>query len=81
MVESAAVSDLKNLILKTLRENGGWMTRQEVATAIGRPGRANPYDIALLNQMVESGELEKSERPTGPVQRALTYRAVDNQDA
>jgi hypothetical protein len=74
MIET--VTDLKNLILETIRANGGWMSRQEVATAIGRPGRANPYDIQLLNELVESGDLEKSERPTGPVQRAHVYRAV-----
>lgn len=76
MVESATMTDLKNLIFETIRANGGWMSRQEIATAIGRPGRISPYDIKLLNDLVEAGLLETSERPTGPVQRALTYRAI-----
>lgn len=80
MVESTSVSDLKTYILETLRTHGGWMSRQEIATAIGRPGRISPYDIDLLNQLVEAGDVELSERPTGPVQRALTYRAAGSRN-
>lgn len=77
MVENTIVTNLKDFILQTLRTNGGWMSRQEIATAIGRPGRISPYDIKLLNELVDSGLVEKSARPRGPVQRAHTYRAVD----
>lgn len=73
--EMNIMSDLAELILITLRKRGDWMTRMEIAKEMQRPGRMPPYDIQLLNKLVEDGLVESEQRLTGVAHRTWVYRA------
>lgn len=73
--ENFDVTELSELILTTLRGNGGWMTRRELGKAIGRPVRLLPYDLLLIEEMVAAGKIETDQRLSGPVRREWVYRA------
>jgi hypothetical protein len=75
MLMTNELTPLAVFILDTLEARRGvWLTRQEIASAIGRPARLTPHDIDLLETLVTAGRVEKSERQTGVVQTAYIYR-------
>lgn len=69
------MTELSAHILKTLRSNGGWMSRRELGLAIGRPVRLTPYDLQLVDEMIAAGVIEADKRVAGPVRREYVYRA------
>lgn len=73
---SIDVTQLSDLILEKLRESGQWMTRREIAQAMGRPGnRLNPYDVQLLEVLASQKLVEIAQRKIGIVQTENIYRA------
>lgn len=69
------VTELEAKLLEVLRANGDWMTRRQVAQALGRPGILTPYDVELLEKLAAADLVEITQRPTGPVRKVWSYRA------
>ena len=62
-------------MLEALRSSGEWMSRVQVARASGKK-RLIPYDVELLQQMVEKGLLEIRQRESAtPIGIAYEYKA------
>jgi predicted transcriptional regulator len=63
-------------ILQKLRMNGGWMTRSEIAAALGRK-RINVWTVAVLDMLVEQGLVAVEKRDAhGGIGFAWSYKAV-----
>lgn len=72
------VTVLGALLLDVLRADGGWLTRRQLATALGRGGgRMTPYDAQLIEGLVSAGLVEREERPMGIVRTVRYYRALE----
>lgn len=56
---------LSDIILDAIRTTGGWLTRKDIAQLIGREKALLPYDKQLIDEMVESGQLEMKRVPRG----------------
>lgn len=70
------VTALGGMLLDVLRADGGWLTRRQLATALGRAdGRMTPYDAQLIEGLVSAGLVEREERPMGIVRTVRYYRA------
>ena len=69
------LTDLQNLFLEILEQQGDWMTRAEIAVAIERPHRLNPHDVAMLDDMAEKGIIQVNERKVGAVKTVYIYKA------
>lgn len=65
---------LSDKILETLRDNGGWLNRRQLAQALGRPGQLTPYDTELLEGFVSAGLVEREDRLVGVVRTVRYYR-------
>lgn len=66
---------LGDVFLSALRSHRGeWMTRRQIADAVGRDGSLLPYDVRLLERMVNDGLIEMRKEPAGPVQVNYFYR-------
>lgn len=74
------MTDLSDLILETLKQRGDWMTRQDIAKAMNRPGRMPPYDIQLLEKLAKDGLIEAAQRPTGAVRLTWMYRSIQGKE-
>lgn len=68
------MTELSEKMIETLRQHGGWITRKQLAGALGRPGQLTPYDIDLLEGMVKAGLIECENRLTGVVRKVKHYR-------
>lgn len=67
---------LRDLILKRLRENGDWMSRNDLAVALNRKTRLNPYDVEILADLIKSDEIEATQRViAGELRKEWIYRA------
>ena len=75
MIEKQDLTDLQNLFLKILQQQGDWMTRTEIAVAIERPHRLNPHDVAMLDDLAEKGIIQMNERKVGAVKTVYIYKA------
>lgn len=70
------VTALGGMLLDVLRADGGWLTRRQLATALGRAdGRMTPYDAQLIERLVGAGLIEREDRPMGIVRTVRHYRA------
>jgi predicted transcriptional regulator len=77
MTHEETLTPLALVILNALRSTGGaWLTRLEIAQRIGRPNRATPLDIDILNQLVRMGLIEVQQHSRGVVQVEYVYRAI-----
>lgn len=70
------LTPLATVILNTLRAKKAWLTRSEIAQAIGRPNKATPRDIEMLNLLVSRGLVEVQQHSRGVVQVEYIYRAM-----
>lgn len=63
-------------LLAALKDAGGvWLTRKAIAEAVGKK-RLTPYDVALLELLVNQGDAEAEKRPhEGPITYEWVYRA------
>lgn len=77
MVTKHDLTDLQQLFLQILTEQGDWMTRSELAVAIERPNRLNPHDVAMLDDLAEKGIVQMNERKIGAVKTVYVYKSVD----
>ncbi len=66
---------LSDKMLDTLRHAGGWITRKQLAQALGRPGQLTPYDVEILEGFVSAGLVERDDRLVGVVKTIWYYRA------
>lgn len=75
---SNELTDLQRVLLGALRGKG-WQTRRNLADAIGRPTRLNPHDVEMLERLVKTGTVVKSQRirPGTTVQQEYIYRFVE----
>lgn len=72
-------SQLAELILQAIRTNNGeWVSRNDIASLIGRSRGLLPHDVELLNGMVESGEIEVTRVPRGLVGYRFEYRVKES---
>jgi hypothetical protein len=62
-------------LLKALRDNGGWMSRADLAQATGKR-QLSPNDVNHLNAMLDAGVIERSGRPVG-LKEEFIYRITD----
>lgn len=77
MLMTQEISGLQQAILGVLRESNKPLSRSEIADAIGRPNRLVPYDVEMLEGLVEMGLVLKSEDIIGTVKTVMKYRAID----
>lgn len=64
------------ILLTALRNNGGWMSRAQLAKATGK-NQLSPHDWQLLERLIDAGAIEKRERESNtPVGVAYEYRIV-----
>jgi hypothetical protein len=65
-------------LLEALRSAGGqWMNRRAIANAIGKR-RLTPYDLALLELLVNEGIIEAEKHPSkAPIPFEWEYRATE----
>lgn len=66
---------LKEKILEVLRDSGGWMSRAEIAQALNRPTRLQPYDVELIEELISEGLVEQEKELVGTVKEVYKYRA------
>lgn len=67
---------LEDVIFHVVRSSTGWMSRSDIANALGRPRRQlYAHDIAQLDKLVMRGSLESRRSGIG-VRAAYEYRAV-----
>lgn len=66
---------LSDKMLDTLRQHNGWITRKQLAQALGRPGQLTPYDVEILEGFVSAGLVERDDRLVGVVKTVMHYRA------
>jgi DNA-binding IclR family transcriptional regulator len=70
------MSELEQVLLQALRSCPGWLSRREIADAIGRPnGKLLAYDRKLLQRLAEQGLVEVQLSRRGVVQQEYIYRA------
>lgn len=77
MLMTQELSDLQETILGVLRGANKPLSRSEIAHEIGRPKRLVPYDVELLEGLVDMGLVLKSEDIIGTVKTVMKYRAID----
>lgn len=53
----------------------GWYSRSEVAKILSKP-RLNPYEVDMLDALVDAGYLERSEQLRG-IKPAIVYRVKE----
>lgn len=70
------MTTLAEKLLEILRDNGGWMTRKELAHELGRPrDYFVAYDTDVLEGLVNAGLVERDDRLVGAVKTVKYYRA------
>lgn len=78
--EATTMKPLQEALLKAVRSAGGaWLSRREIAKRINRPGRLNPYDVQILEQLASDGYIETSKRIRGTVLEERIYRATQKE--
>lgn len=65
---------LASVLLATIRQTGKAMTRQQIADAIGRPGRLTPHDISTLKDLAQRGLIEEDRRTRGVAGVEYVYK-------
>lgn len=75
MIGHDTMTALSDKILDTLRANGGWLSRRQLARELGRPTQLSPYDTDLLENLVSAGLVERETRLMGVVKTIWYYRA------
>lgn len=69
-----SVGKLGNRFIEILQgANGEWMSRADIGEKINR--RIQPYDISVLENLVEQGLIEGREALVGTVKTRREYRA------
>lgn len=69
------LTPLAKKLIETLEQSGEeWLTRREIAARLGRPGVLPPYDVQLLEKLVQDGLVEKQQQSRGVVLFEYTYR-------
>lgn len=77
MVMTVELTPLQQVILDVLKGAGSkWMTRADISNGMERPKRLNPHDVKMLEALVETGVVEKSQRVRSgaTVQTEFIYR-------
>ena len=69
------VTPLADHLLKILRTSGEWMTRTQIAQAIGR-SRLTPYDISCLELLATQALVETRQAKRGLFGTRWEYRAL-----
>lgn len=69
------LTPLGEVILATLRDAGDWMTRKDLAAALGRPGLLGPHDLRLLDELEADGLIEVRKEKIGTVKFEFQYKA------
>ena len=76
MIMTSELTPLAKLLNETIASAGDWVTRRDIAFAIGRPnGRLTPYDISVLDNLEAAGQVEIRQEKTGTVRFEFQYRA------
>ncbi len=75
MTAENEISARARKMLVAIQASGEWMSRVQVARASGKK-RLIPYDVDLLQQMVEKGLIEIRQRASAtPIGIAYEYKA------
>lgn len=69
------LTELQQIIYDALLENGDFMTRSQIASAIGRDGSLHYYDRELLQQLVDMDLVEVETEQRGVTMTSYRYRA------
>lgn len=69
------VSEVDPILLDVLKSDGGWMTRGELAAALGI-SQMYPYYLERLEWMEDKGYIEIDTRTRGLAQKYFVYRAI-----
>ena len=67
------LSALQQALLEVLQNNGGWVSRSQIADVIGRPDRLVPHDVDSLENLVDMGLVKKRTTKTGVVKTVMQY--------
>lgn len=68
-----SVADVMLAVLRAA--SGGWLTRKEIATKMGRPnGTLLPHDVDVLGGLVAGGSVKQERRSIGLVKQEYIYR-------
>jgi hypothetical protein len=76
-MHTMSLSDRAILILAILREQQTWLTRAQIAHALGRR-RLNQQDFVALGELSGSGQIEvRSVETSAPIGRREEYKAKE----
>ncbi|MBZ0293848.1 MAG: hypothetical protein K8L99_14880 [Anaerolineae bacterium] len=78
--QSPPITDHALKLLEVLQaQTGQWLNRKAIAEGVGKR-RLTPYDIELLQRLVDEGLVEIGKRPNPtPIGYEYAYRAVKRQ--
>lgn len=74
------LTDLERLIVGKIRGAGDWITRKDIAGAIGRGAQLNAYDIRTLERLTEAGYIEAQQITVKAAQKIWQYRVKPDQE-
>lgn len=70
------LTPLGERLLDILKESGEWMTRKEIAAALGRPNdKLAPYDWQVLDALAADDLITVTNRKIGAVRTEYIYKA------
>ncbi len=66
---------LEKRVLEVIQAEGDeWITREQIAHLLPRPGQIHPNDIKALNRLVDLGLIEARQSPRGVAGVKWEYR-------
>lgn len=68
----SSLNTVDEVLLRTLRGNGGWMTRRDLTDALGATSQ---YHWARLEELEKQGLVEIGHQVRGIAQKVFRYRA------
>lgn len=73
-MDKPELTDLAQVIYEAIQASGSPVSRRDIAECISRPNhRLTPYDVDLLNGMVDEGIVKAFQEQTGVVRREWRY--------
>lgn len=76
MTKENDLTELQQIIYDALLANGDYMTRSDIASAIGRESGLTHYDVKLLSQLVDMDFVQVHEEKRGVTMTSYRYRVI-----